>query len=99
MLFKNLKAILIEADEEAEKPKETAEATTDEKTVDPVKRRIPRRDVKNVKDASDGVGNEAYDLSQDISLSLKTSLKDVYNIKKIKVLNNTISIVYFSECI
>jgi hypothetical protein len=84
MLFKDLKSIINEADEEVT-------AVEDETSVEDVPNK-PQQAIDDVKDASDGVGAEAYKISNKIARTLDTDLTEYYNIEKIQASNNRITI-------
>jgi hypothetical protein len=91
MLFKDLKEIMTEADEVAQEETPAPEGENPE----PVEKETPKkakRDVEAVKNASDGIGHEAYKLSTTLETKLETSLTNLYNIKDVKVNNNTVYI-------
>jgi len=86
MLYKDLKEIIFEADEE--------NSITDSDTEQSKKEipKKPKKSIQNVKDASDGIGNEAYDISNKIANTLETDLTSFYNIEKVYASNNKITI-------
>lgn len=90
MLFKNLKEIICEVDE-TDSTVDSNETNTDNKS-DNTSPRKPKQTIKHVADASDGVGNEAYDISNEIAKTLETDLTEYYNIYKVEASNNKITI-------
>ena len=88
MLFKNLKAIINEADEAPAPADAVAPATP----AAPVKRQ-PAKTIKVSQENSDGVGKEAYNISNELAQALSTTLKQMYNIMKVDTNDNTITII------
>jgi len=83
MLFKNLKLIINESDGETEMPIEPEVSTVSNK---------PQKDVNHINNASDGIGNEIYDIANQMGNTLKKGLMALYNISKIHVSDNVITI-------
>lgn len=88
MLFKELKDLVIEAEEE----NVPADGNTDVTNVAPIQRK-PKKVIQDVKDASDGIGNEAYSVSNELANTLETDLTEYYNIDSVKASNNKITII------
>lgn len=97
MLFKDLKSIMTEADETTETQPAETPATPDQETqVQPTKEtpKIAKRDKEAVKTASDGVGQEVFDMAAKISEFLQTNLRPSYpSISDIKADKGLITIV------
>ncbi len=85
MLLKNLKKLIKEADEAADEGKEGSES-------EPEKQRKPSQDDKNIKDASDGIGNEGYELSTEIGEMLQSSLAMYFELSGVDISNGSITI-------
>lgn len=89
MLFKNLKAIMVEADA----PPADAAAEAPAEGTTPVKEepKKPSASQKVSKEASDGVGNESYTVSNAIVDAVNTSLRSMfYDVIKIYANKNSI---------
>lgn len=92
MLFKNLKAIMEAAappaDAAAEAPAEDGTITTPEQTE---LKRKPKAVTQASKEASDGVGNESYTVSNSIVETINTALSSMaYDLVKIYANKNSI---------
>lgn len=88
MRLKDLRNKMNEADEAAAGD----DAVEGEEEKEVVKPNKPQDDVQKVKDASDGIGAEAYEMSNKIASVLETDLPKYYNVSEVAASNNTITI-------
>lgn len=92
MLLKDLKEIIKEAYETEETPNPNGKQAPDEKD----KTVRAEKDVEAVKKSSDGVGEEAYNISTQLARDLNASLTSKFNVKEVKTDNNAIDITFDS---
>ena len=88
MLYKDLKSQISEADTVLP----AAENTTVTEQPPITKKRIPQSAVKAKKEATDGIGSETYQLSNEIAKNLDSVLRRYYNISRVSTSKNTITL-------
>lgn len=92
MLYKDLKSQISEADTTTPPVENQAPTETKPGTNQAVKKRMPQKTLQAKKDSSDGIGQEAYMISNEISKNLETTLRRYFNIDRVSTNKNTITL-------